>query len=97
MGINDLQYAIINKHVIAFTYYNSDLQKSRRRIEPLRWCLSPTHGILLGFAKASRTYGCFRLSRMRHIKVLCEVFERTLPLAILSHLTVRKDHSIPAF
>lgn len=77
--ISDLQYAILNKHVITFAYFNSELQKSERVVEPLRLAFKSRAWYMVGYCRGKRDIRIFRMSRMKHIRVLPELFERELP------------------
>lgn len=77
--ISELQYAIINKHIISFCYYNSELQKSNRTVEPLRLVFKSHAWYIIGYCKDKQDIRIFRLSRMREIQVTPTTFERTLP------------------
>ncbi|WP_133968184.1 helix-turn-helix transcriptional regulator [Eubacterium limosum] len=77
--ISELQYAIINKHIISFYYYNSELQKSNRTVEPLRLVFKSHAWYIIGYCKDKQDIRIFRLSRMKEIQVTPITFERSLP------------------
>lgn len=77
--ISDLQYAIINKYVISFHYVNSELRKSRRAIEPLRLVFKSHAWYIVGYCKYRKEIRIFRLSRIKHLQILPEIFVRELP------------------
>ena len=76
---SDLQYAILNRHVITFRYFNSDLKQSERAIEPLRLVFKSHAWYLIGYCRSRQEMRCFRLSRMKRLKVMPEMFERDGP------------------
>ncbi len=77
--ISDLQYAIVNKHRITFQYFNSELERSERTIEPLRLAFKSHAWYIIGYCRMKEEIRTFRLSRMRQLKVMPEIFERELP------------------
>ncbi len=77
--ITDLQYAILNRHVITFHYFNSELKKSSRMIEPLRLVFKSHAWYIVGYCRCKREIRIFRLSRIKHLQILPEVFDRVLP------------------
>ncbi|MCI8740474.1 MAG: YafY family transcriptional regulator [Oscillibacter sp.] len=77
--ISDLQHAIVNKHIIAFQYVNSELRKSERAIEPLRLVFKSHAWYIVGYCRSKEEIRIFRLSRMQRLQVLPEVFSRELP------------------
>ncbi|MGG5330417.1 helix-turn-helix transcriptional regulator [Enterococcus sp. AZ163] len=77
--LSDLQYAILNKHVIAFEYANSELQKSHRKIEPLRLVFKSHAWYIVGYCQEKLEIRVFRLSRTKRLRVQTETFARELP------------------
>lgn len=79
ISISELQYAIINKHIISFYYYNSELQKSNRMVEPLRLVFKSHAWYIIGYCQDKQDIRIFRLSRMKDIQITPNTFERNLP------------------
>ena len=77
--ITELKYAILNKHRITFFYFNSELKKTKRTIEPLRLVFKSHAWYIVGYCKMKREIRTFRLSRVRNLQVLPELFARELP------------------
>ncbi len=77
--ISDLRYAILHKYKIAFHYFNSELEKSERTIEPLQLAFKSHAWYIIGYCRMKEDIRTFRLSRMRHIRIMPEIFERELP------------------
>lgn len=93
--ISELQYAILNKHVITFHYFNSELKKSTRVIEPLRLIFKSHAWYIVGYCRYNDEFRTFRLSRIKQLKVVPELFERTLPADYSMTGECRKVYSIP--
>lgn len=79
VDISELQYAILNKYTLTFDYFNSELQKSNRTIDPLQLIFKSRTWYIIGYCHSKQEIRIFRMSRMKHIRVLSETFERTLP------------------
>ncbi|MDH6364147.1 putative DNA-binding transcriptional regulator YafY [Enterococcus sp. PF1-24] len=77
--LSDLQYAIVNKHTISFYYYNSELQKADRIVEPLRLVFKSHAWYIVGYCQEKQAIRIFRLSRMKKIQVMPDTFVRSLP------------------
>lgn len=75
----DLQHAILNKYVITFQYFNSELQASTKKINPLRLVFKSHTWYILGYCHSNQELRVFRLSRMRHISITPETFDMELP------------------
>ena len=77
---NELKNAILGQQVITFDYFNSELKKSERVIEPLRLVFKSHAWYIIGYCRYKEEIRIFRLSRMKRLQVMPEVFERRLPL-----------------
>ena len=56
--ISDLQYAILNRHVIAFRYFSSELKRSDRTVEPLRLAFKSHAWYIAGAGRRSAFSAC---------------------------------------
>lgn len=77
--ISELRRAITQKYILAFDYFNSDLQRSERKVEPLRLSFKSHAWYIIGYCHDKQDIRIFRLSRMKRIHVLEQNFDRTLP------------------
>ncbi|MCI8494209.1 MAG: YafY family transcriptional regulator [Lachnospiraceae bacterium] len=77
--ISDLQLAILTKHVITFFYFNSELKQSERTVEPLRLVFKSHAWYIVGYCRRKEELRIFRLSRIKHLQILPDIFERELP------------------
>lgn len=77
--ISDLQYAILNKHIIMFQYVNSELKKSERTIEPLQLAFKSHAWYMVGYCRYRKEIRTFRLSRIKNLQIMPEIFVRELP------------------
>ncbi len=93
----ELQYAVIHKHAIAFDYFNSELKKSKRVIEPLQLAFKSHTWYVAGFCRSRKEIRIFRMSRMKHIRVMSETFERLLPAGFSISPDCREDCALPVF
>ncbi len=89
--ISDLQYAILNKHAVSFDYFNSELKQTERIVEPLRLFFKSHAWYMLGFCRSKGEIRTFRLSRVKRLLVLPEVFEREFPVEAASTEECREE------
>lgn len=78
--ISDLQYAILDKHVIRFQYFNTELKRSERVIEPLRLLFKSHAWYIVGYCRSKEEIRTFRFTRIKKLQIMPEIFERELPL-----------------
>lgn len=93
--ISDLQYAILNKNVIQICYFNSELKKSERQIEPLRLFFKSHAWYMVGYCRLKEQIRNFRLSRIRNLQIMPEIFDRELPLDDLLASEWKEESIIP--
>ena len=80
-----LQPAILEKQVLAFTYYNSYGQTSHRRVEPLQLLYKGNAWYLIAYCQKKSEQRYFKLNRMENVVTQKEHFERLLDTSSLSH------------
>lgn len=97
ISISELQYAIINKHTIQFDYFNSELGQSKRVIEPLRLAFKSHAWYIVGYCRNKLDIRIFRMSRMRQVQVMTEIFERELPQDFILTGEYKESDNIPVF
>ncbi|MCI8745518.1 MAG: YafY family transcriptional regulator [Lachnospiraceae bacterium] len=95
--ISELQYAILNKHVITFVYRNTDLKKSERTVEPLRLMFKSHAWYIVGYCRYKQEIRTFRLSRIKQLQVMPELFERELPKDDTHSSECTEESSSPLF
>ncbi len=93
--ISDLQFAILNKHIITFLYFNSELKKSERVIEPLRLAFKSHAWYIIGYCRLKAEIRTFRLSRIKELQIMPEIFERELPADYSLTSKCRENCKIP--
>lgn len=92
--ISDLRRALTKKHVLTFEYFNSELQQSERKVDPLRLIFKSHAWYIVGYCHHNHAIRVFRLSRIKRINVLSESFERSLPKDFsLADSTYETDYS----
>lgn len=97
VSISELWYAIINKHIIQFDYFNSELEQSKRTIEPLRLVFKSHAWYIVGYCQDKQEIRIFRMSRMKHIQVMPDIFERELPQDYMLTDDYKEPDNIPVF
>ena len=76
---NMIKAAILNKNQIEFVYYNSNMEESKRIVEPLQIWFKDKSWYLIAYCKMKQDYRVFKIARMKEIKILEEHFDRELP------------------
>ena len=74
-----IKSAILNKHLVQFTYYNSNGEESKRIVEPLQIWFKDKSWYLVSYCKLKEGYRIFKIARIKEVKMLQEHFERELP------------------
>ncbi len=74
-----IKSAILNKHLVQFTYYNSNGEESKRIVEPLQIWFKDKSWYLVSYCKLKQDYRIFKIARIKEVKMLQEHFERELP------------------
>ena len=78
-NITALERAIINKYVITFTYYNSELTVTDQIVEPLKMVFKSHAWYLVAYSRRKNAIRTYRMSRMRELQITDQLFERELP------------------
>lgn len=93
--ISELQYAILNKQAIRFCYFNSEFQKTEREAEPLRLIFKSHAWYIVGYCRMKQEIRIFRLSRIKRLYVLPEIFDRELPPDYTLTPEYKEEYKIP--
>lgn len=72
-----IKHAILNQHVLEFTYVNSSGEESTRRVFPLKLVFKSQSWYLQGFCSEKQGYRTFKLKRILHVKETSESFSRS--------------------
>lgn len=95
--ISELKFALLNKHTITFNYFNSEFQKSERTIEPLQLVFKSHAWYIVGYCRSKQDIRIFRMSRMKHIRVMPEIFERELSQDFSLVPECKEEYNFPVF
>jgi len=79
---SDFKTAILDHRVAEFDYYSTFGEKTRRRIEPLQLWFKSKAWYIKGFCLTRQDVRLFKLSRVRNLTVLDEIFSERDLLAI---------------
>ena len=63
-----LERAVINKYVIKFTYYNSELTITEQTVEPLKLLFKSHSWYLIAFSRRRKEIRTYKLSRIRNLQ-----------------------------
>lgn len=72
---NSIKFAILDKKVISFEYYSKG-NSTYRKIEPIKLLFKSYNWYIYGFCLLRNDYRLFKLSRINHLEVLDDKFER---------------------
>lgn len=77
LQFRQLKEAILNNRIIEFNYFNSYGQESQRRIEPRKLIFKGQGWYLLGYCLAKKDMRYFKISRIKALQVLPDIFVPT--------------------
>ncbi|SEO63474.1 helix-turn-helix transcriptional regulator [Propionispora vibrioides] len=90
---NDIKRALLQRRVVYFRYVNAEGQKSNRYVEPEKLVFKDNAWYLTAFCRQRQEFRTFRISRMKELMVLPDLFERKA-----AYITAKetKDSSQPS-
>ena len=92
-----LERAVINKYVIKFTYYNSELTITEQTVEPLKLLFKSHSWYLIAFSRRREEIRTYKLSRIRNLQITDQLFDRTLPADFSLTPAYQEEYNIPLF
>lgn len=96
-NISALERAIINKYVITFTYYNTELTVTDQTVEPLKLVFKSHAWYLVAWSVHKNDIRTYKMSRIRDLQVTNQLFERVLPHDFSMTPVYREEYNIPMF
>lgn len=78
----DIKKAILECKVILFDYVNSEGKKSKRSMEPMRLIFKGQSWYLWGYCRIRQDFRTFRITRIKNVVIIDELFERKNPKRI---------------
>lgn len=96
-NITALERAVINKYVIAFTYFNSELGVTDQVVEPLKLAFKSHAWYLVAYSKRKKDIRTYKLSRIRDLQITNELFDRELPENFSITPACKEENNIPIF
>ncbi|HEX3038258.1 MAG TPA: YafY family protein [Oscillospiraceae bacterium] len=79
-----LKDTILHSKAVLFDYFSTAGEKTSRTVEPLKLLFKGQGWYLYGFCRARQDYRIFKITRIKNLKALNEVFEREIPDNIYS-------------
>lgn len=92
-----LERAVINKYVIRFTYYNSELTITEQTVEPLKLLFKSHSWYLIAFSRRRKEIRTYKLSRIRNLQITDQLFDRSLPADFSLTPAYQEEYNIPLF
>ena len=96
-NITALERAVINKYVITFTYYNSELTVTEQTAEPLKLVFKSHAWYLIAYSRRRKEIRTYKMSRMRELVITSELFDRELPADFSLNPAYKEEYDIPLF
>lgn len=72
----EIKRAIIERKIICFHYVNNEGERTQRSVEPMQLIFKGFSWYLKGYCHLKEGFRVFRISRIKHVNVLEEVFSR---------------------
>jgi len=95
--ITALERAVINKYVITFTYFNSELQITAQTVEPLKLVFKSHAWYLIAYSRSRQEIRTYKMSRIRELRITGQLFDRELPADFSLAPSCREECSAPMF
>lgn len=89
-----LKTAILQKHVIRFTYSSGRGETSERLVEPVKLCFKGQSWYLYAFCRTRQDFRFFKLRRIKEFVILDDVFSRPPPGRIFQHQEAFHDEFV---
>ena len=96
-NITALERAVINKYVITFTYYNSELTITDQIAEPLKMVFKSHAWYLIAYSRRKNDIRTYKMSRIRNLSVTNQLFDRTLPEDYSLTPAYKEEYNLPVF
>ena len=80
---SDMKSAILNKHIISFSYFSSNEEETKRNAKPVRLLFKGQDWYLYAFCLLRNDFRYFKLSRIKKLEILSTNFEENFEDIIL--------------
>ena len=96
-NISALERAVINKYVITFTYFNSELTRTAQTVEPLKLIFKSHAWYLIAHSQRKNEIRTYKMSRIRDIQITGQLFDRELPADFSLTPAYKEEYNTPLF
>ena len=96
-NITALERALINKYVITFTYFNTELTITNQIVEPLKMMFKSHAWYLIGYSQHKNDIRTYKMSRIRELQITDRLFERELPEGFSITPAYKEEYNAPIF
>ena len=96
-SLTALERAIINKYVITFTYFNSELAVAFQTVEPLKLAFKSHSWYLVAYSRLRQEIRTYKMTRIRDLQITNQLFDRELPEDFSITPTYCTESDIPMF
>ncbi|MCO7125364.1 YafY family transcriptional regulator [Sporolactobacillus shoreicorticis] len=80
----ELKAAILKHQLVTFDYFSSYSEKTQRKAEPLKIIFKGQNWYLYGYCQLKQDFRLFKITRMKNLNTLGQIFEREVPNDIWS-------------
>ena len=100
---SDMKSAILNKHIISFSYFSSNEEETKRNAKPVRLLFKGQDWYLYAFCLLRNDFRYFKLSRIKKLEIHTEKFDDSFEDVILKkemqhentvHIKVKFDRKV---
>ncbi len=92
---NLIKSAIFGHNIISFQYFGSNRENAHRRVEPLKLVFKSKDWYLYGFCLMRNDYRFFKLTRIKDLVILSDVYSRELPATYSVEKSMEIENTIP--
>lgn len=94
---NYIKEAIFKKNIIFIQYFGNNREIAQRKVAPLKLVFKSRDWYLYGYCLLRNDYRCFKLSRVKDIEVLSDIYssEFIIPTVVVKQMEI--ENTIPVF
>lgn len=96
-NMTSLERAIINKYVITFTYFNTELAITSQTAEPLKLVFKSHAWYLIAYSRRKNNIRTYKMSRIRDLQITNQLFDRRLPEDFSLTPAYKEEYNTPVF
>lgn len=91
---NDIKKAIFDRHIVTFSYFGGDGQRSSRSVKPIKLIFKSRDWYLYGFCLLRNDYRFLKLTRIKDLVISSETFIREVSEPPKAKMEMRNYHTV---